>query len=78
MIFLQDDFNDMSFKNLVLHYREELLDINKTGHYSDSLLLYNRHNLRKHGVLNVRKGGSTDQVYLTEKALQILECTRTK
>jgi hypothetical protein len=73
VILLDEDLIDTSFRNLVFFYRDELMNIHKTGSYHDSLSNYIRQNLRKHGVLNVKKGGDTDQVYLTEKALCVLK-----
>jgi hypothetical protein len=65
-------FEDISFENLVYFYREELLEINQTGTYPESLTKFIRTNLRRYGILNVQKGHKKDHVYLTEKALKSL------
>jgi hypothetical protein len=73
---MDERYEDISFKNLVNYYREELEEINHTGAYPTTMKKHIRTKLRRYGLLGVEKGHKSDLIYLTDKTIESLTQTR--
>ena len=72
MIQLIEDFENISFDNMIEYYRDELEEIQRTGIYPETMKKHIRVKLRRYGLLDVKKGQNRDYVYITKKTIEKL------
>ena len=69
---MSKDFEHLSYRNLVLHFRDQLLYIHKYGKIPESLTGRTKSHLRKYDIIMLKKGRKEDTYYLANKAKNIL------
>jgi len=66
------DLEELSFRNLVNYYHEELLYVHRNKTYPDTLTEHQRHRLNKLGVTSWRGGFRGCEAYLTPRTKNII------